>query len=78
MRSGHGVRAHLAHYQYNLFDAVRDKIVLLMQFDENRDPAAGGDGGPTSPTTPSAMAGDDDGHPAVTMLIKNTDNIPVR
>ena len=52
--------------EYNMFDAVKDKAVLLMEFDqyllqkeENKA------------TKPSQM-------PAVQLLVKNTDAIPVR
>ena len=59
--------------QYNLFDAVRDKIVLLMQFDESRDSV------PPEPRAPGAPpVAEEDAHPAVSMLIKNIDKIPVR
>jgi hypothetical protein len=76
--------------QYNLFDAVRDKIVLLMQFDENRDAAAAEARllapsptatatatHTTSAATPTNTAAEEEAHPAATLLIKNTDKIPV-
>lgn len=50
--------------EYNMFDAVKDKAVLLMEFDQHLIEMEG------SQTKPTKM-------PAVQLLVKNTDAIPV-
>lgn len=50
--------------EYNMFDAVKDKAVLLMEFDQHLIEKE------ESQTKPTKM-------PAVQLLVKNTDAIPV-
>lgn len=51
--------------EYNMFDAVKDKAVLLMEFDQHLLEKEG-----ETKSKPSKM-------PAVQLLVKNTDAIPV-
>lgn len=54
-----------------MFDAVKDKAVLLMEFDQHLLEKQKADSDSPSPKKPTYM-------PAVQMLAKNTDAIPVR
>lgn len=54
-----------------MFDAVKDKAVLLMEFDQHLLEKQNADNDSPSPKKPTSM-------PAVQMLAKNTDAIPVR
>lgn len=51
--------------EYNMFDAVKDKAVLLMEFDQHLLEKEG-----ETNSKPTKM-------PAVQLLVKNTDAIPV-
>jgi len=64
--------------QHNLFDVIQDKIVALMQFDDDKQAVAAA-AAVTEVKEKSKYGEDDDieGRPAVSMLIKNTDRIPI-
>jgi hypothetical protein len=54
--------------EYNMFDAVKDKAVLLMEFDQHLLEKEGDEAKKSTKSTKM---------PAVQLLVKNTDAIPV-